>query len=126
MLQAPQQQKSSRLLLILRAALYVGTYWLIYRLLALFFLRKIVTKFQRLNAFIIRKQGLYVSGFWDYVQLRETLKAETLPALLVNMEALDRNIRRIAEIANRYHKKIRIATKVRLRPKLCVTNSICD
>jgi D-serine deaminase-like pyridoxal phosphate-dependent protein len=52
-----------------------------------------------------------VSGSWDYVQLRETLKAETLPALLVNMEALDRNIRRIAEIANRYHKKIRIATK---------------
>jgi hypothetical protein len=62
--------------------------------------------------FVFFDQRLYLSGIWDYAQLREILKEETLPCLLVNLDALDQNIRRIVEVANRYHKTIRIATKV--------------
>jgi hypothetical protein len=48
--------KSNRLLFIFRIALYFGAYWLVYRILAIFFLRFVLTKFQRLNSFVIRKQ----------------------------------------------------------------------
>jgi D-serine deaminase-like pyridoxal phosphate-dependent protein len=48
---------------------------------------------------------------WDYDTLKEVLKDEPLPAMIVNLDCLDHNIARIEEVATRFNKKIRIATK---------------
>ena len=48
---------------------------------------------------------------WDYDALREVLKDEPVPAMIVNLNCLDYNIARILDAATRSNKKIRIATK---------------
>ncbi len=48
---------------------------------------------------------------WEYDILKELVKNETLPAMLVNLDCLDENISRISEMVTGFDKKIRIASK---------------
>jgi len=48
---------------------------------------------------------------WDYKKLKELLVRETLPAMVVDLDCLDRNINEIGKKINQYDKNIRIATK---------------
>ena len=48
---------------------------------------------------------------WDYQALRGCLQQETLPVALVDLDILDGNIRRIAELVQKHQKKMRLATK---------------
>jgi len=48
---------------------------------------------------------------WDYRKLKMLLERESLPAMIVNLDCLDENIRNISKNIGQYDKKIRIATK---------------
>ena len=48
---------------------------------------------------------------WDYKKLRELLAKESLPAMVVNLDYLDKNILSVSENIDKYDKNIRIATK---------------
>ena len=48
---------------------------------------------------------------WEYAKLRELVKNEPLPAMLVDLDCLDENISRISEMVSKSGKKIRIASK---------------
>ena len=48
---------------------------------------------------------------WAYDQVKAMLKAESLPAAIVDLDVLDRNIKRLVDVARVGGKTIRIATK---------------
>ena len=48
---------------------------------------------------------------WEYGKLKELVESEPLPAMLVDLDCLDENISRIAEMVSGFGKKIRIASK---------------
>lgn len=48
---------------------------------------------------------------WHYARLRELLRNVPLPAVVVDLEIFDANVSHFADIARRYHKTIRLATK---------------
>jgi len=48
---------------------------------------------------------------WEYDILKELVKNEPLPAMLVNLDCLDENISRISRTVSGFGKKIRIASK---------------
>ena len=45
---------------------------------------------------------------WEYGILKELVKKEPLPAMLVNLDCLDENISRISELVSGFGKNIRI------------------
>lgn len=51
------------------------------------------------------------SGAWDYETLREMLRGEPLPCMVVDLDVLDANIERIAQLPERRGKFLRMATK---------------
>ncbi len=59
-----------------------------------------------------------MSNNWDYKRLKELAKNESLPAMFVDLDTLDENISRIAELALVSGKKIRIASKSVRVPEL--------
>lgn len=48
---------------------------------------------------------------WEYQKLRELVKNEPLPAMIVDLDCLDENISRISDLVSGAGKKIRIASK---------------
>lgn len=48
---------------------------------------------------------------WNYESLRTLVQSETFPLMLVDLKALDENVRRLASIAIKHKKSIRLATK---------------
>ncbi len=54
----------------------------------------------------------------DYATLKAVLGRERLPCMLVDLDALDRNIARIAQIAQTANKKMRVASKSVRVPEL--------
>jgi len=52
-----------------------------------------------------------MSCSWEYEKLKKLVENEPLPAMLVDLDCLDENISRIAELVSGFGKKIRIASK---------------
>ena len=50
-------------------------------------------------------------GSWDYNTYKHIMKDEDLPAMVVDMEQLDRNIDLISAKSNKYGKQLRLASK---------------
>lgn len=50
-------------------------------------------------------------AFDSYERLREIVRDETLPVMVVDLDTLDANVRRLAEIARRHGKNLRVASK---------------
>ena len=48
---------------------------------------------------------------WKYEDLKDAIKGEQLPAMIVDLDCLDENISQISELVSGFNKKIRIASK---------------
>ncbi len=48
---------------------------------------------------------------WDYGKLRELIRGEQLPLMLVDLDRLDANIQRLAQVAKQHGKNLRVASK---------------
>lgn len=52
-----------------------------------------------------------MSCTWKYEDLKDAIKGEQLPAMIVDLDCLDKNISRISKMVSGYNKKMRIASK---------------
>jgi len=48
---------------------------------------------------------------WDYARLKRLVRGEPLPAMLVDLDVLDANVRRLGQVAQRHGKRLRVASK---------------
>lgn len=54
---------------------------------------------------------MMVAGGWDYAQLKELVHGEPLPLMIVDLDVLDANVRRLSQIAREHGKNLRVASK---------------
>src|SRR5689334_10962641 len=53
----------------------------------------------------------FVEEGWNYHNLKEILKEEKLPAMVVDLELFLNNVKTLGNIAQKYGKKLRLASK---------------